>query len=71
MTIAMAFQQLVRREASISHLTDDPKECRDRMRCWAKQWRRYAGQKDSFHLEELALGNALGWRDRATWALED
>ena len=46
----------------------DPAKCRREMRLWALRWAHHKGQKDQFELAELCLGNALGWRDRSTWA---
>jgi hypothetical protein len=50
---------------------DDPRLCRARMRIWARCWRQHRGDAEQFHLAELALGNALGWRDRGLWAMEN
>lgn len=44
--------------------------CRRKMRLWAFRWRSHRRFKEQFDLAEMCLGNALGWRDRASWAQE-
>lgn len=71
MTTALALQHVIRLGDKPALLAgDDLKLCRARMRAWALRWRNHARDKDQFELAELSLGNALGWRDRGTWARE-
>lgn len=66
MRLAQAFQfsLLQRRQALACY---SPRFCRRMMRGWAKFWREKRRDKEQFDVAELALGNALAWRDRATW----
>lgn len=70
MTIARALQLalLQRRNVVTSYQRD---LCRKIMRGWAKCWRQHHGNKEQFDLAELALGNAIAWRDRETWNEEN
>lgn len=65
MTLSQAFQfSLLQRRVAPLY---SPRLCRRIMRGWAKFWRERRGDKESFDIAELALGNALAWRDRASW----
>jgi len=69
MTLSQAFQfSLLQRRVAPLY---SPRLCRRIMRGWAKFWRARRGDKEAFDIAELALGNALAWRDRATWQDED
>jgi hypothetical protein len=48
----------------------DPRECRRRMRVWARRWQAHRREREQWDLAELALGTALGYRDKATWNAE-
>lgn len=66
MKIALALERFLQ-AAGPARVLEDPRVCRQRMRLWALRWRAHRAQEDQWALAELALGNALGWRDRATW----
>jgi hypothetical protein len=70
MTLSHTLQRVLACKVA-ARLVDDPVECRIRMRRWAKRWRLHAPNKEQFELAQMALGNAMGWRDRGAWALEE
>jgi hypothetical protein len=61
---ALQFSLMQRRAAPLLYSREFSRRI---MRGWAKCWRVHHLDKDRFDLAELALGNALAWRDRATW----
>jgi hypothetical protein len=64
MSLVLHLQHILDAEAAAAR-RDNAAVCRRNMRVWAARWRFHRGNKDQFELAELALGNALGWRDRS------